>query len=275
METENGNSARTSPPEAGSAGGVCTIVVPCYNEASRLDLDAFKSFADSDRSCRFVFVDDGSRDATAEVLSRLCKAAPDRFRMLALETNRGKAEAVRHGVLSAMELGSERAGYWDADLATPLDAIGQLLRVLDECPEVQIVLGSRVRMLGRKVERHAGRHYVGRIFATFASLILDLPVYDTQCGAKIFRVTAETRRLFAEPFRASWAFDVELLARYLAIHGRPPEESPWFGLYEVPLPCWRDVRGSKVNLAGALKAFRGLADVFWRYRIKEGPAQEN
>ena len=148
----------------------CVIVVPCYNEAARLDVDAFTAFARHDSTCRFVFVDDGSRDATAEVLSRLCETAPDRFRMMAMGKNCGKAEAVRQGVLSAMDRSARFVGYWDADLATPLDAIASLRQVLEERPEVRIVLGSRVRLLGRRIERRAARHYMGRLFATAASL---------------------------------------------------------------------------------------------------------
>ncbi|NLX95175.1 MAG: glycosyltransferase [Rhodopirellula sp.] len=257
-----------SPPMSAEA---CVIVVPCYNEAARLDVDAFTAFARHDSTCRFVFVDDGSRDATAEVLSRLCETAPDRFRMMAMGKNCGKAEAVRQGVLSAMDRSARFVGYWDADLATPLDAIASLRQVLEERPEVRIVLGSRVRLLGRRIERRAARHYMGRLFATAASLVLNLPVYDTQCGAKVFRVTEETRQLFSEPFGASWAFDVELLARYLAVHGRPAAESPWFGLYEVPLDRWQDVAGSKLSLSGALTAFRGLGYVYRRYRNGGSP----
>ncbi|NUQ65262.1 MAG: glycosyltransferase [Pirellulales bacterium] len=271
MRSETSSSASVSPHLDPQPPGerTCVIVVPCYNEAERLDFAAFESFECG--RCRFVFVDDGSRDATAEVLDRLCRAAPDRFSMVRLERNRGKAEAVRQGILHALDDNPRLVGYWDADLATPLDVIPQFCRVLDERPEVQLIMGSRVRLLGRSIQRHAVRHYVGRLFATAASLVLNLPVYDTQCGAKILRVTEQTRPLFAKPFRASWAFDVELLARYLAVHGRPAAESPWVGLYEMPLERWEDVRGSKLSILGGLTAFRGLAYVFWHYRMRKGP----
>ena len=84
-------------------------------------------------------------------------------------------------------------GFFDADLSTPLAAIDDFLAVLRLRPQVEFILGSRVMLMGRDVKRKAWRHYLGRVFATAVSLALDLPVYDTQCGAKMLRVNAATR----------------------------------------------------------------------------------
>ena len=65
--------------------------------------------------------------------------------------------------------------------------------------------------LGRTIRRHAWRHAFGRAAATAVALALGAPVYDTQCGAKLLRVTAEVPRLLATPFRTRWLFDVEAL----------------------------------------------------------------
>ena len=133
--------------------------------------------------------------------------------MLNLPANAGKAEAVRAGVLRALELEPDSAGYWDADLATPLDAIPHFLRVFEERPQIELVMGARVHLLGRHIERNPLRHYLGRVAATLIALTLKLRVYDTQCGAKLFRTTPVMREVFAAPFASSWAFDVEVLAR--------------------------------------------------------------
>lgn len=234
-----------------------TLVVPCYNEAGRLDRAAFERFAKSRPDVGFVFVDDGSSDATGELLDALAAALPGQAEVLRLPRNAGKAEAVRRGALAALAGGARYVGYWDADLATPLEALPELEALLDAQPELELVCGSRVRLLGREIERRALRHYLGRVFATAASLVLELPIYDTQCGAKLLRAGDTARALFADPFVSGWVFDVELLARLVVArrHGGTPAAR---AIREHPLAVWRDVAGSKVQPADALRAARDL-----------------
>lgn len=190
-----------------------TIIIPCFNEATRLNVEGFVRFVDRVDDVHLLFVDDGSDDDTADVLRGLA-ARSDQLSWMGLPENRGKGEAVRAGVNEA--LGRPDAGfvgYFDADLATPLTEIHRLAEVLDRNEDLQVVLGSRVQLMGRRIERRAARHYSGRVFATFASLTLDAPTYDTQCGAKIFRGDALTRSVFRDPFLSRWLFDIELLAR--------------------------------------------------------------
>jgi dolichyl-phosphate beta-glucosyltransferase len=231
-----------------------TIVIPCFNEAARLDLDALREAIAADGSLEFVMVDDGSTDRTAALLDTLQSESPERFHTLILDRNRGKAEAVRRGILAALEHDPQVVGYWDADLATPLGEIDRLRKRLEEGSQRWIVMGSRVRRLGARVERSAMRHYAGRVFATFASLALKLPVYDTQCGAKLLRVTPAVRRCFDEPFASRWIFDVELLARLLREARLESDRDPRGRFYEQPLSSWRDVAGSKLKAGHTVQA---------------------
>jgi len=203
------------------------------------------------------------------VLARMAAACPG-VEVFTLPSNTGKAEAVRRGLLVAVRGGASVVGYYDADLATPPDELLRLRGVLESRPELAGVFGSRVARLGSSIERRALRHYLGRAYATLASLALGITVYDTQCGAKLFRVDDTLTAALSRPFRSSWAFDVELLHRLLrGGHGAAPK--PVSAFVEVPLEAWRDVRGSKLRLGPALGALADLAAIARRRVAGTGP----
>ena len=242
-----------------------TIVIPCFNEAARLRTTAFVEFARSNRHVRFLFINDGSTDDTERMLREMCSRSPDQLRTRSLARNSGKAEAVRAGLIDACGTGVEYIGFWDADLATPLEDIDTFARILDERPDLQWVFGSRVNLLGRSVHRALVRHWVGRVFATFATAVLRLPIYDTQCGAKMFRNTLEFSNLLLQPFLSRWIFDVELIARF--IHARHDTDLPPVRhvIYEHPLMEWIDVKGSKIKLRDFFRVESDLVRIYWRY----------
>lgn len=242
------------------------IVVPCYNEAKRFNPDPFEAAIAEDPSLSFILVDDGSKDDTRAVLERLAARQKTQISVVALNPNRGKAEAVRAGLSRAFALSPALVGYFDADLATPLAELAGMRACFDEAPELLAVLGSRVGLLGRDVVRSHGRHYLGRLFASAASLVLNLTVYDTQCGAKLFRNTAAIQKVFSERFDSHWTFDVEMLARLVAL-SRSGEIPPLSrAAAEHPLRAWRDVSGSKLGPRAALHAGTELGRIWLRYR---------
>jgi dolichyl-phosphate beta-glucosyltransferase len=232
---------------------VC-LIVPCFNEEARLDMDRF---AAGPASCVFLFVNDGSTDGTAHAIrGRLS----ERVFLLDLPQNVGKAEAVRVGMLHATEspvfAGAVWIGYWDADLATPLTEVEYLLRfvhLLDEA--VHSVWGSRVYRLGSRIQRSHPRHLAGRLVATVLGLFLGLPSYDSQCGAKLFRREV-VRAAFTEPFTSRWLFDAELLMRLAE-----------YRIVECPLREWRDIPGHPLRLVSM--AYTILPDLI-RIRKKYG-----
>ena len=282
-----------------------TIVVPCYNEEHRLPRAAFLHYVQQQQqqqqqqssSCshptQFLFVNDGSTDGTLQVLHDLHAAHPTALQVLDLQPNRGKAEAVRQGLmhvlLSTVQNGNNLispmaqkdapviVGYWDGDLATPLESINVFLQIFEQKPQIDMVFGSRVALLGRNIQRHASRHYLGRIFATLASSLLGLRIYDTQCGAKLFRVTEDLRLALTEPFENRWIFDVEFIARLQTQRTRtrsqailqqaaplPLERT----IYESPLDEWRDISGSKLSFKHKTSALYGLFHIWRRYTSK-------
>lgn len=223
------------------------IVIPCYNEELRLPVQRFRDFVETQDGYRFLFVDDGSADGTADILQSLQVERPDRFGVMRLDRNLGKAEAVRQGFMASFDSAVEYIGFWDADLATPLEALPSFVMTFQQRPSVEMVLGSRVKLMGWDIRRHALRHYVGRCCATAVSLILGLPIYDTQCGAKVFRVTDTLRKIFAEAFRTKWLFDVEVIARFIQENKTLGVTELESRIYELPLPVWHDVPGSKIR----------------------------
>ena len=116
------------------------------------------------------------------------KKNPERAQAVFLSFNQGKAEAVRQGIKTLLKTHKLKfVGYWDADLATPLSTILEFIEKFQSSRALVAVCGSRILRLGASIQRLVFRHYLGRVFATVASNILNILVYDTQCGAKLFR----------------------------------------------------------------------------------------
>ena len=238
----------------------------------------------------FLFVNDGSTDDTASVLDSLNAKDAASFQVLHLPNNVGKAEAVRAGLIQALHTAApsssdgetrEIVGYWDGDLATPLSSIDMFMKVFETVPRIDMVFGSRVALLGRDIQRHASRHYLGRVFATLSSWLLDLRIYDTQCGAKLFKASTGLQLALKERFQSRWIFDVELIARLKAHRQHVLNE--WINvdrgqgkkgikpsllsktIYESPLDSWRDISGSKLSLKHKASALYGLFYIWEKY----------
>lgn len=220
------------------------IIIPVYNEEKRLDLDKFKTFF-SESSLSFIFVNDGSTDNTIQIITKLS----DEFKnveVLDFKQNRGKAEAVRLAGIEALKKENiDYIGFWDADLSTPLWEIDNFVAEIEyRNNESLAVIGSRIKRLGSNIYRNKKRHLLGRAFATCASWILKVPVYDTQCGAKIFK-TEVVSITFKEPFITSWIFDIEIMSRMIKHYGKKEVVD---SVVEYPLKEWLEVDGSKLKM---------------------------
>jgi dolichyl-phosphate beta-glucosyltransferase len=236
------------------ADSVC-LVVPCFNEGQRLAVEQIRALA-ADHRVSLMLVDDGSTDDTLELLRSIEHECPN-ITVIALPRNVGKGEAVRAGLVTATARPLSWVGYVDADMAAPASEIVRMIDLATNLASIDVVMGSRVALLGRAVERSAFRHYTGRVFATLASMVLAKPVYDTQCGAKLFRCSEALDRSIAAPFRSRWAFDVELLGR-LGRAGIAPSR-----FWEEPLLVWHDVSGSRRTLLASIRASAELLPI-WR-----------
>ena len=227
-------------------------------------MDEFVAYGEHRPWLTLLFVNDGSTDGTADLIASAEKQCPDRIRSVTLDRNSGKGEAVRRGVLCALESGADLVAFWDADLATPLLDIDTFREHFETRPDLEVALGSRVRLLGRRIERKPVRHYFGRIAATAASSLLGIAVYDTQCGAKMFRRTSRTHRIFSDPFITRWVFDVEILARYLS-EARITYDIDR-RMTEIPVSRWTNADGSRLRLTDFVRAPVELLRIYARYR---------
>lgn len=82
------------------------------------------------------------------------------------------------------------------------------------------------------------------------------------------RATPRVRGIFAESFFTRWAFDVEILARWLISRRAAPGVEIDRGLVEIPLDTWIDVAGSKLRVAD----FVGAPFALWRIYRQYGRA---
>ncbi len=186
------------------------MLLPLHNERARIPatLAAVAGFAAAHPDYRFLYVDDGSTDGTAELVRTRLLAAPcPNVGLLAYAPRRGKGHALRVGVAQAR---ADLVCFTDGDLAYSLD---QLLAVVAALATHDVVIGCRDRRDPAERALGPARRILGAGFNRLARLVLGLPHPDTQAGLKGFRREAATR-LFARQRVGGFAFDVEVL--YLA-----------------------------------------------------------
>lgn len=220
------------------------IIIPCYNESQRLDREIFGNFLNNNPTIQLFFVDDGSTDNTYSVLRDLSESHTNAI-SFKLEKNSGKAEAIRQSVIEiTQKYNCQYFGYFDADLSTSLEYINVFYKKMLENENIKIVTGARICRLGATIKRNPIRHYPGRIVATIASMILSLPFYDTQCGAKLFNKNFVTK-IFEEPFKTKWLFDIEIFKRLNNLYNK---DIMLQSIYEYPLAEWIDDGNSRIKL---------------------------
>lgn len=162
-----------------------TIIVPVYNEVDNmhaLEQRLGEYIRHASASACVLFIDDGSRDGSAEAIAAICSRNPDMY-YAALERNTGLTGALKAGIeLTASPL----VGYIDADLQTTPEDFELLLPLMDSC---ELAMGIRAnrkdsgfKKLQSKIANSFRRHMTGD------------SATDTGCPLKIMR-TEYARRL--------------------------------------------------------------------------------
>lgn len=230
------------------------IIIPCYNEAKRLNPEAFLKLIGTP-TWHIYFVNDGSIDNTADLLLDLKQAAPSQINIISLEKNAGKGEAVRQGFLAAMQQSYEYLGFLDADLSTPITEFIRLTQLLN--PHTSVVFGSRIKKANAYIKRTMFRHIIGRFIATIIDWRFNLGIYDTQCGAKIFEASV-LRPIIKSPFQTTWFFDVEIFIRL-------KKQNRNLSCHEEPLLIWQDDKKSNLSIVSSPLIFKELVTLISYY----------
>jgi dolichyl-phosphate beta-glucosyltransferase len=240
----------------------CLIAIPCFRESQRLPsfLDTLcKELEQAPFKASIVIVDDGSGSLEAASTRLIVDEFQARYPGIVgepvfLQQNVGKGGAVYAGwKMCAKSSAPELLCFVDADGAVPAAEVVRLTKELlaDKRRQWDALFGSRIKMLGATVDRRAARHYIGRIFATFAALLTGIEMYDSQCGLKVIRSSAYAA--IGESLRETrFVFDVELTLLLL---------KRGFKIREVPIN-WKEVPGSKVSLLkDSFRMFSGIVRI--------------
>ncbi len=228
-----------------------SIVIPAYNEAGRIPA-TLQSVVGCIRqhgwSAEVVVVDDGSTDATVEVVRAFAADAPE-VRLLQNPGNRGKGYSVRSGILQAL---GEVVMFTDADLSAPMEEAERLFAAI--AAGADIAIGSRWLEKDRQTHRQPFyRQFFGRCFNGVTRLVMGLKFADTQCGFKAFtRAAAQT--VFQLQTIERWGFDPEIL--FIAL-------KRGYRVVEVPVSWAHDERTRMSYLKDGLKMLEEIAIVRW------------
>ena len=181
-----------------------SIVIPAYNESRRIvsTIAAIAAYAAEHHDrWELIVSDDGSRDGTPDLVERLGLV---NCRVLRAERNQGKGAAVRRGLRAAR---GELILFSDADLSTPIEALGDLL----DCVAVgaDVAIGSRA-LAGRPAERSMMRHTLSAGLRIYQNILVPTGVKDTQCGFKLFRHDA-AKKIMTQCHVLGFAFDIDML----------------------------------------------------------------
>jgi dolichyl-phosphate beta-glucosyltransferase len=214
-----------------------SIVLPVYNEQACIQqtFEAILHYLKTHPHFTFIFVDDGSRDRTKQIIAAgIHIAKTPQIKLLSYKPRAGKGYAIRRGVEYA---DGDLICFLDGDLAYSLAHLDMLIEKLQTC---DVVIGSRNLARGNQKDVRFDRKIAGKVFNFLSRKILNLQYSDMQAGLKGFRRSA-AKKLFSQQTLAGFSFDVELI--YLAKQGG-------YAIAEIPAKVSQkhQKKLSKVNL---------------------------
>ena len=223
-----------------------SIVLPAYNEEANIEQavrDSCSAAAGLVESYELTVVDDGSRDATGEILSRLAGEMEPRLILVSHPTNRGYGAALRSGFAAAR---GKLIFYTDSDNQFDLRELRAFLPLVNE---YDAVLGYRIH------RRDSGlRRFVSSGYNFLASTAFGMSVRDLNCSFKLFRREAiEALSLESDDF----FIDTELVVRLHRAGFRYIQK----GVHHYPRTGGR----STVRPSDVPRTFLALGRIWWKF----------
>ena len=233
------------------------ILIPFYNEESRISADVFTTFALEHKDIFLVLINDGSSDNTNALLTSIHNSSENNTIVVQLKENAGKGNAIRNGLLKIIDYNIPFIAYMDADLSAPFEQILRLHQLL-KASDYSAIFGARLKKLDSHIERSFFRHISGRFVATIIDTRFKIGCYDTQCGAKVFRKESLLPTILNDPFYTRWFFDVEIILRMR-------KETGQLNISEIALNNWEHKAGSKLNAFSVFSVFKEIYTLFRKY----------
>jgi len=218
-----------------------SIIVPVYNEEKRIKpfLNELYNFTKNKKQLEIIFVDDGSRDKSLEILKKF-RQKESKGRIISYKNNKGKGYAVKQGVIHS---NGGKIIFIDADNSIHPKEIGKMSNLLDK---YDVVVGDREHEES-KVQISKKRLFIGRFFNYIVRILFQSKVKDNLCGFKGFKKNV-AENLFNDISSTGWVFDVELFYKI---------KKNKYSLYFKPIE-WKYKKGSKIKTADPIKIFMKL-----------------
>jgi glycosyltransferase involved in cell wall biosynthesis len=218
-----------------------SVVIPIYNEeanVAELVARVGAALQRTGKSFELICVDDGSRDGSAAVLEALATERPW-LKPLYLIRNYGQSAALQAGFDAAQ---GEIIVTLDGDLQNEPDDIPELLKILDQRPEVDVISGWRKERQDRTVSRKLPSAAANAVISSVTGVRL----HDYGCALKLYRADViRGLRLYGELHRFIPALAAEVGANII----------------EVPVRHHARTRGE--SKYGIDRTFRVLLDLLW------------
>lgn len=206
-----------------------------YNEEKRISksLERILDFClQTKLDFELILVEDGSTDHTVDIIRRF-EITESRIKLVSVPMHVGKGGSIKAAALTSAS--KEVMAYMDIDLSADPSELSQLLDYIDDH---EVVIGSRI-LRGHlpRIRRPLYRSLLSLAYSGFFRCLFRIPIYDPQCGFKIFRREV-IPHLFNEIGTDGFAFDSEVIVKASSLNYR---------VKEVPIN-WRHGKFSTLNV---------------------------